>query len=108
MDASLPTPAERHHGTDSRSYCIALAERLVVLIEQADDPSEAMHEIARGAARGGLILDDEIPRRMSATAFVMDLLTENPAASDWMSCRLDSMRPPHSWTDIGEVAEHPL
>jgi hypothetical protein len=102
------TSTERHRGPEGRSYCGALADRLAALIEQADDPLEAMDEIAKGATRGGLILDEAIPRRTSAVAFVMDLLTQNPAASDWMNCRLDSMKPPHTWTDIDEVVEHLL
>lgn len=91
-----------------RSYCRVLADRLEVLIAEADDPSEAMDEIAEAAEQGGLIDSSSLPRRDDALAFVMDLLLENPVAGDWMTCRLNRMKAPRAYESTYDVAEHLL
>ena len=91
---------------DGRDYCRALSERLAVLIAEADDPREAMDEIADAAARGGLIDSSTLPRRESPTAFVMDLFLENPLASDWVNCRLNRIKEPLAIVGIDEAAGH--
>ncbi len=79
-----------------------------MLIAEADDPSDAMNEIARAAEQGGLIDISTLPRRTAPWVFVLDLLIENPVASDWMTCRLESMKSPADFEDIHDVAGHLL
>jgi hypothetical protein len=91
---------------NGRDYCHALAERLEVLVAEADDLDGAMDEIADAAERGGLIDNSNLPRRESPAAFVMDLLLENPTAGDWMNSRLKRMKPPGAYDRASDVAEH--
>ncbi len=78
------------------------------LIQEADHPRDAMDLLAMAAERGGLINNDNLPRRTSVTEFVMDLLTENPLASDWINCRLEALKPPDAWTELDDLAGHLL
>lgn len=95
---------------DARKYISQLTSRLEVLIRKADDPEDAMAEIAEAAEAGGLIYATNDLRTSSPEEFLMDLLEDNPAALDWMAAKLEydqaKMPRPMMITEIGQIADH--
>ena len=91
--------------TPSMQYRQKLADRMSVLIRSAQNPQEAMQEIAQAAEQGGLIDLESMPRQTDETIFSADLLIENPVAEDWMNLRLEQMPPPLKIADVPQLTD---
>lgn len=79
----------------------SIARRVERVITNSENPQRAMDEIARVAADRGLIVDEDLPRRESPLAFVMDLWTDNPVILD----RLNLVQPLPNAKTINDVSD---
>jgi hypothetical protein len=77
-------------------YLEKLEARTVQLLDQQADPAPAMTMLAQAAIEGGLIPDNGAARQSSPVMFAGDLLTQNPAALDWVNAKREAESwPPH-------------
>ena len=93
---------------EAQTYCRKLANRMSALIRAAENPQQAMQEIADAATKGGLIDSPSVPRRTDSLIFSEDLLLSNPLAPDWIAARMEQMPDPLKLADVSSLAEHLL
>lgn len=78
------------------------AARMLAILQPLPpaEQREAMGQIAEMAESANLIPDQSFPTRESPEAFVESLLTENPAAADWLNLRMDRFPKPLALQDV--------
>ena len=79
--------------SDTRKLLDVIGCRLLLVIEDSEDPDGVMEELAAEAERRGLIEFAGSPRRESPLAFVMDLWWDNPVTLDRVNLHADQLDP---------------
>ena len=104
-------PHWRTNLTDVQTYLRKLTSVTAELIEEADDPQQAMRDLAEAATESGLILDEAIPRYETPAMFAADLLENNPIAPDLIRAKLafEGMNPdPSKYEVVDEIVSELL
>lgn len=79
--------------TEATKLLTQFGSRIETILAKDPDPPELMSEILTQAEEVGLIDATGSVRTSSPMLFVMDLLTDNPAALEWAQAKLGELKP---------------
>jgi hypothetical protein len=83
----------------------ALAMRTEIVLSQQDDQRQAMREIEAEAYSAGLMTETVHLEWNNPEEFSRQLWLENPAASNWVNLKWESIKNPLAITDMTDLMD---